>query len=403
MFGNRVHRAAGTGLILVIGTLLALVDVACEDDNVMTGNKTPVTDTTWHIDTVDYAGGSVQIISGFVKPYGFAVGSDGRLFVPDLEEGRVIRFTPALGFDGWLGSVQGVANSASGWHRAGVPSRGEGSGQLYMPHSVAFDQSGDLVIADYMPTSMPGRIHRYDAGGTYLGPFFQNPGDTSLSLQGISNVYVDAQFNWWVADFDGHRIFKFRPDRSLVGWIGMRDDSTATDGFATSGRAIQSTSLGGFFKPHMVLVDDTGNIYVAETGNHRIQKFDSSGRAVGWIGARDDGTIVDGWVSAGLSGPSSLPGGFLNPVSIRPLGDDTLLVADNGNHRIQKFTLDGHFVSWLGGKAGGGLTTGWETSGLAAAGTAAGAFDTPFDAQVYEGRLFVADGHNGRIQILDFE
>ena len=124
MLDNRVHCATRTGLIIAISTLVALVDVACEDDDTMAGNKTPVTDTTWPVDTPDYAGGSVLIISGFSKPYGLAVGSDGRLFVPDLEQGDVIRFTPGLGFDGWLGSVQGVANSASGWHRAGVPSRG---------------------------------------------------------------------------------------------------------------------------------------------------------------------------------------------------------------------------------------------------------------------------------------
>ncbi len=369
----------------------------------MVSNPPPPEAIPWKVDSAQYAGGTLQIITGFTKPYGLAVGSDGVLYVPDLEEGRVVRFTPSLQFDGWLGSVRDQTNSASGWHRSGLPDRGTDIGRLYMPHSVDFDQDGNLVVADYMYTALYGRVHRYGADGTYLGLFFQTPADTTLNLQGISNVYVDRWFNWWVSDFDGNRIFKFRPNGDLVGWIGMKEDDSTTDGFATTGRAKQSTALGGFYKPHMVLVDSSGAIYVAETGNHRIQKFDSAGLSLGWIGARQDGSVVTGWTADGLSGPSSLPGGFVNPVSVRLTEGDSLLVADNGNHRIQKFTLDGQFVAWLGGKSGGGVTSGWEASGQAAAGTSTGAFDTPFDAQIFGGKLYVADGHNGRIQIFDLQ
>lgn len=369
----------------------------------MASDNPPPEAIPWATDSAQYPGGSLKIVSGFTKPYGLAVGSNGALFVPDLEEGRVVRFTPALQFNGWLGSVRGQANSASGWHRSGLPDRGDDFGRLFMPHSVDFDQSGNMVIADYMYTAVNGRIHRYDAGGIYLGLFFQSPGDSTLNLQGVSNVYVDRSFNWWVADFDGNRVFKFRSDGTMIGWIGMRENGSLTDGFASTGRAMQTTALGGFFKPHMVMVDTSGSIYVAETGNHRIQKFDSTGHPLGWIGARSDGTVVTGWTPDGLSGPSSLPGGFINPVSVRVAAGDSFLVADNGNHRIQKFTSDGQFVAWLGGKSTGGVTSGWEATGLAAAGTIPGAFDTPFDAQLFEGKLFVADGHNGRIQIFDLQ
>jgi hypothetical protein len=151
----------------------------------------------------------------------------------------------------------------------------------------------------------------------------------------------------------------------------------------------------------MVQVDDSGFVYVVETGNNRIQKFDSSGHVVGWIGARSDGTLTDGWTPDGTPQASADPGGSSSPVSIRLIPGSAFLVTDNGNNRIQKFSLDGRVVAWLGGKEGGGVTSGWEISGRSAIGTVPGAFDAPFDAQMRNGRLYVADGHNGRIQVFE--
>jgi DNA-binding beta-propeller fold protein YncE len=378
-----------------------LFAVACSDDEGLVKDGAIPTDTTWQLDTASYTGGTLLIFNGFVKPYGFALGPQGNLYVTDLQEGRVIRFTQNFLFTGWLGSVQGVANSQSGWHVTGLPDRGTASGQLYMPHSVTFDYSGSLFVGDYMTGAPLGRVHRYAPDGGYLGLLFDNPTDATLQFEGIANACFDAHFNLWVSDFDGHRVFKFAPDRSLIGWLGEKSGGGLTDGFATTGRAQQSSALGGLFHPHMVQVDDSGFVYVVEGGNNRIQKFDAGGHFVGWIGGRGDGTLTDGWESDGTSRASADPGGFSSPVSIRLIPGSAFLVADNGNNRIQKFGMDGRFMAWLGGKEGGGVTAGWEISGRSAIGTVPGAFDAPFDAQLRNGRLYVADGHNGRIQIFE--
>ncbi len=140
-----------------------------------------------------------------------------------------------------------------------------------------------------------------------------------------------------------------------------------------------------------------------ETGNNRIQKFSAGGVSLGWIGARADGSLTDGWATSGLSGPSSLPGGFISPVSVRLIDGDSLLVTDNANHRIQKFSSDGRFAGWLGGKATGGATAGWEVAGLSAEGSQPGVFSAPFDAVLHGGKLYVADGHNARVQIFELD
>ena len=406
MMNQRKHTVTSvvSGPVLVLGLLLLAVPTwlatGCDDDdNVTDQGGLPLPDVPWFVDTAEYPGGSLAVVDGFVKPYGFSFDHESNLYVPDLEEGRVVRFTPELAFNGWLGAQKG--GSVSGWHMTGQPVKGTGNGQLYMPHSVAFDQAGDIVVADYMSGSLPGRVHRYAPDGAYLGLFFPTPDDVTLTFDAVANARYDDQFNLWVADFDGNRIYKFAPDGSFVGWLGEHAGGGITNGFVTAGRAQQSSALGGFFKPHVVQVIDSGYFLVAETGNHRIQKFNPDGQFVGWLGARDNGSLTDGWATTGVSGPSSTPGGFINPVSVRLTPDNELLVADNGNNRIQKFDLDGHFTGWMGGLAGGGVTSGWQTTGQSVASNLPGAFEAPFDTWMRDSKLYVADGHNGRIQIFE--
>lgn len=387
-------------LVLLMAALIPYV-ATCKDDRNVTDPLDPElpVDSQWVVATAAYPGGTLQMLTGFAGPYGIAFAPDGSLFVPDLFEGRVVRFTSDLRYNGWLGKIVGVEGSESGWHTDGLPDRGTEVGMFNMAHSVDFDRQGDIFVADYMNS----RIHRYSPDGFFMGLFFASPSPAELAFAGCANAAFDAQYNLWVADFDGHRIYKFGPEGSLIGWIGERDNGQLTDGFATTGVAQQSTRLGGFFKPHMVRIDADGNILVVETGNNRVQKLTPEGLPIGWFGALNDSTLTDGWIDTGFSQPASLPGGFINPVSLRLLENDTMLIADNGNHRIQKFSADGRFAVWIGGKSTGGVTSGWEADGRVAEGTEPGMFSAPFDALVHNGRLFVADGHNGRVQIFDLD
>jgi len=323
---------------------------------------------------------------------------DGTIYISDLGEGRVIRFSRRLRVTGWLGMMAGDPPSASGWHTTGLPLQGTEFGMMNMPHSVDFDRHGNIYIADYLN----GRIHKYSPSGTFLGLFFDPPSSPELAFHGPANAHFDRDFNLWVSDFDLHRVVKFAPDGSLIGWLGEKAGGGLTGGFATSGSAQGSGALGGFLRPHMARVNQAGDFLVVETGNHRVQKFSSTGAFIGWIGANSNGTLTDGWQSSGLSGPSSLPGGFNAPVSLQLIDGDTMIITDNGNHRIQKFGPDGRFIGWLGGKADGGITAGWEVSGQSAGGTDPGMFNAPYDAWWQDRTLYVADGHNGRVQIFRF-
>ena len=115
----------------------------------------------------------------------------------------------------------------------------------------------------------------------------------------------------------------------------------------------------------VIAVDQSGNVYVADTANHRVQKFSVSSQ------------FITEWGTQGTG-----DGQFDSPGGISVDGDGRVYVADTGNHRIQKFTANGLFLS------------SWGTQG-----TGSGEFNFP-GAIVADrfGNFFVADTGNHRIQ-----
>jgi tripartite motif-containing protein 71 len=118
-------------------------------------------------------------------------------------------------------------------------------------------------------------------------------------------------------------------------------------------------------RPHGIAVDASGNIYVADTLNHRIQKFDSSGN------------LVTKWGSEGTG-----DGQFISPIGVAVDTSDNVYVADSDNHRMQKFNSDGTFLAKWGSY-----------------GTGDGQFNYPTGVAVdASGNVYVADSSNDRIE-----
>lgn len=88
---------------------------------------------------------------------------------------------------------------------------------------------------------------------------------------------------------------------------------------------------GELYEPRRVLTDSAGNIYIVDTYNSRIQKFDSNGNFL---------------LKFGTNG--SLDGEFNVPVGISLDSNGNIFVADSNNYRIQKFNSSGVYISQFG-------------------------------------------------------
>jgi len=101
--------------------------------------------------------------------------------------------------------------------------------------------------------------------------------------------------------------------------------------------------------PVYITVDTSGNIYVSDSRNDRIQKFDS------------DGNFITKWGSKGVRIRKDDPDGVFNrPEGIAVDREGNIYVADSSNSRVQKFTVNGKFLTkWsVKGKSGKDLSPG---------------------------------------------
>ncbi len=179
------------------------------------------------------------------------------------------------------------------------------------------------------------------------------------------------------------------------------------------------SSNGQFNEPRDIAVDSNGTIYVADRSNHRIQKFDSSG------------AYVTSWGSYGTGNTNfNYPRGIA--VYETSPGIGFVYVADSDNHKIKKFDLDGNYVtSWGGYGTGNGKTsypqdvevdssgnvyasdydnarvtkftsTGTYVFKFGSSGSSNGQFNVPYDIALDSvGNIYVADSANHRIQKFD--
>ncbi len=189
-------------------------------------------------------------------------------------------------------------------------------GDLSFPEGIAADSAGMLHVVDsgnnrvQVFTTTGELVYQWGSLGSGNGQF-NNP--ASIALGQSETIYI--------LDRGNHRIQKFGSSGEFVSQWGSRGTGNGQFDFS----APASTSFPG------IATDASGNVYVSDTGNNRVQKFDSSG------------VFVFRW---GSLGPGN--GQFNGPSGIAVDQTGNVYVADSGNNRVQKFTATGTFVAqWL--------------------------------------------------------
>ena len=164
----------------------------------------------------------------------------------------------------------------------------------------------------------------------------------------LTGVGLDASGNVYVADSGNNRIQKFSSSGNFIISWGA-----------------PGTGNGQFNDPRGVAVDVSGNVYIVDSINNRIQKFSSSG------------VFITTWGSSGTGN-----GQFSSPIGITVDASGNIYVTDYSNNRIQKFSSSGAFI------------TAWGSYG-----TGNGQLWHPTDIAVdVSGNVYVMDQANYRIQ-----
>ena len=208
--------------------------------------------------------------------------------------------------------------------------------RLARPTGVAVDATGNLYIAD----SVNNRIRRVDTSGiitTIAGNGergFTGDGGPAI-LAGLSSpedVAVDATGNLFIADTDNNSIRKVNSSGTISTVAG-----TGRRGFSGDGGPAVEAKLAG---PRGVAVDAAGNLYIADSSNHRIRKVDTSGTitTVAGTGERSFGGDYGPAVQARLSFPRGVA------VDV----DGNLYIADFENRRVRRVDSSGTITTFAG-------------------------------------------------------
>ena len=227
----------------------------------------------------------------FAFPYGVAVDGSGNVYVADYHNHRIRKINS-------LGVVSTFAGSGVQGFKDGAAA----TAQFYNPVGVAVDGSGNVYVGD----SRNQRIRKIDSAGvvsTLAGSGVQGFVDGSAATAQFSEplgVAVDGLGNVYVAEY-ANRVRKI--DRlGVVSTIGL------------------------FYNPWAVAVDGSGNVFVANTGSSRIGKID-----LGGVVSTLAGSGVPGFVDG-----SAATAQFRYPQGVAVDGSGNVFVADSGNHRIRK-------------------------------------------------------------------
>lgn len=195
---------------------------------------------------------------------------------------------------------------------------------------------------------------------------------TAARFNGPSCVVVDASGNLYVADQNNHTIRKLTSSGVVTTLAGVAGIPGTADG---------AHGVARFNFPSAVAVDGSGNVYVADASNQTIRKIEPSGMVTTLSGSAGASGSADG------VGPEAR---FNTPVGVAVDAAGTVYVADHDNHTIRKVTAAGA-VTTLAGTAG--------TSGSADGTAAAARFSSPVSVAVdSDGTVYVTDQDNSTIR-----
>ena len=210
--------------------------------------------------------------------------------------------------------------ASTGTTVAGDNGRGSNANQLDDNTGVVVDSSNNVYVLDRDNHRLQKWAPGASTGVTVLGG--GGSGSASNKLNNPMGMDIDSSNNIYIADKENYRIQKWTPG-----------NSTATTVAGGNGFGSNANQL---LEPMGVAIDSSGNLYVADGGNDRVQKF-----------ASGSSSSTNATAVAGSNGVGSNANQLNNPHDVAVDSSGNLYVADRDNHRIQKFASGSSSSYWL--------------------------------------------------------
>ncbi|HEX7706976.1 MAG TPA: SMP-30/gluconolactonase/LRE family protein [Thermoanaerobaculia bacterium] len=315
----------------------------------------------------------------FNQPTGLAIDASGNVYIADQWNHTIRKISPT----GAVTTLAGLSGHVGGADGARWAAR------FSYPAGIASDSSGNLYVAD----TANHTIRKITTSGAVttvagLAGFWGITDGTGSAARfnGPRGLALDAGGNLYVADRDNHTIRRITPEGVVTTVAGVAGSIGSSDGTGSEAR---------FLGPSDVAVDQSGNVYVADSSNHTIRKITQDGTVTTFAGLAGHFSSIDGagsaarfWMPSGLSIDASgdlyvsefstirkvTPGGvvttlagthaalgsadgtggaarFRSPAGSASDSSGNLYIADRENHVIRRITPAVQ-VSTLAGRAG---------------------------------------------------
>lgn len=231
----------------------------------------------------------------FREPRGICIDNKDNIYVADREDDKIRKITP----DGTVSTYV----------------------QITRPIGICTDNKGNLYVSD----TNVSRINKIASDGTisiFAGDMqgLANGVGSSAMFYNPFGMCMDSSGNIYVADTNNNNIRKITPDAVVTIFAGSpTGDSGSTNGLGTNAK---------FNYPYGIVIDSNGILYVTDSGSSKIRKITPDGTVSNYAGS------TFGFVgnSDGIGSDAQ----FHTPAGLCILNSGEMYVADSGNHRIRK-------------------------------------------------------------------
>jgi DNA-binding beta-propeller fold protein YncE len=241
-----------------------------------------------------------------------------------------------------------------------IARHGTGEGEVNGPADVAVDGDGNVFIADRLnqrivKITADGEFSSVGGIGNGDGQFADPYSDEYQVHDGPWGIATGPDGNVYVADTWNHRIQVFTSDLEFVRSWGRAELCQGSE-----------CPLDALFGPRDIAIDADGNVLVVDTGNKRIVKYNAEGLAIAMYGGGGGGE-----------------GRFEEPTSVSIAANGDIFVADYWNQRIQRFNANFDYIDEI-------AVPSWGSRGVT---------DRAYIAVLDDGRILATDPANGRIAV----